>query len=151
SASGGQSERSLDMVGRTLRGGGPQVSFCGAFIVGAVKMLGTEGQIALAVPFRGPHMQLTPAGPQHGRIGAACQASGDQAFELIELGLAPNKGGPIGGWWIGRDSAQAPNVRRYVKAFERHLAQIVAKTAARKRAINRIGQQSLARSGSRHE
>src|SRR5262249_3605789 len=69
SASGGQSERSLDMVGRTLRGSGPQASVCHAFIVGAVKMPGTEGQIALAVPFRGPHMQLTPARPQHGRIG----------------------------------------------------------------------------------
>ena len=68
--SGGQSKRSLDTVTRTLRGSGAQVSFRCAFIIGTVEMLRAKGQIPLIVPFRRPHVQLTPTSPQHGRIGA---------------------------------------------------------------------------------
>ena len=32
---------------------------------------------------------------------AARQARGNQAFELIELGFAPNKGSPVGQWRFG--------------------------------------------------
>src|SRR6516162_11265088 len=70
----------------------------------------------------------------HDLAAAACKASGDEAFELIEFGFAPNKGSPVSRRWIGRDSAQAPDARGCVEAFERDLAKIITKPAAGERA-----------------
>ena len=92
---------------------------------------------------------LTP--DVHDLATAACQAGGDEAVELIELGLAADEGCPVSNWRIRGDSTQAPNACRYIEAFERHLAEIITKTAARKRVIDSIGQEGLTGSGSRHQ
>ena len=65
-ASAREAKCCVHAIARSLGNRCLQISFCCAFVVGAVEMLCAEGLVALAVPFRRTHMQVAPAGSQQG-------------------------------------------------------------------------------------